>query len=422
MISKLKPQSEFARNVLTLMTGTMIAQVLPIAVSPILTRVYSPQEFGVMAFYMAVSGVISIVATARYELAIVLPKSEECAINVVALSMVITAGMSLFVLLFFLSFSSYIVRFFGKPEISHLLYFLPFSILFNGVYQSLNYWANRKKQYRRMATSRVIQSIGGAGMQLTIGLSGGLGSSGLIIGSLTGQILATLLLARLTFREDRSLLNLITSSKVKEMALQYINHPKYLIITHGISAVYEQIPVLFISKFFSLADAGHFTLAFRMVNMPSALIANSVGDVFRQRATEDFHKYGRFDEVFKKTVTKIAFLGLPFFFIFFFFAEDIITLVFSEKWKFAGQYAKILAVSAYFGFVFTPIDKSALIRNKINYMFGLHLFRLTTYSLASFLSWSFHLNISDFLILITLCNIIFYCAEGGLFYRLSKCL
>jgi O-antigen/teichoic acid export membrane protein len=89
MLNKLKPKSEFSRNVLTLMTGTTIAQAIPIAISPILTRIYTPEDFGVFALYMSVVSIVSVVATGRYELAIMLPKKDEDAINIVTLSEVV---------------------------------------------------------------------------------------------------------------------------------------------------------------------------------------------------------------------------------------------------------------------------------------------------------------------------------------------
>ena len=46
MIKRLKPKSEFGRNVLTLLTGTTVAQIIPMASMPILTRLYVPEEFG----------------------------------------------------------------------------------------------------------------------------------------------------------------------------------------------------------------------------------------------------------------------------------------------------------------------------------------------------------------------------------------
>lgn len=92
MISKLKPKSEFSRNVLTLMTGTTISQALPIAVAPILTRIYSPEDFGLFAFYFAIVSILAVLATGRYELAIALPKKRDDAYQIVILSSIISTG------------------------------------------------------------------------------------------------------------------------------------------------------------------------------------------------------------------------------------------------------------------------------------------------------------------------------------------
>ena len=86
MIRKILPKGEFSRNVLTLMTGTSIAQAIPIAISPILTRIYTPEDFGVFALYMAIATVVSVIATGRYETAIMLPKKDSEAINLFIVS------------------------------------------------------------------------------------------------------------------------------------------------------------------------------------------------------------------------------------------------------------------------------------------------------------------------------------------------
>jgi O-antigen/teichoic acid export membrane protein len=419
VVARILSRSGFAGNVVTLMTGTTIAQALPIALSPILTRFYSPEDFGALALYMAICGIISTVATARYELAIMLPKDEESAINIVALAIGMTAAISGLVLVVVTVFNAQLTALLGKKEIGPWLYFVPLSILLTGIYQSLNYWANRRSQYRRMANSRVLQSVGIVTTQCAGGLAGA-NAGGLIAGSLIGQVFATLQLARMTFRQDRALLRKITNGKCREMALRYINHPKYLVVSHGISSVYGQIPVFFISRFYSLIGTGHFSLAARMVDLPSTLIAAAIGDVFRQRAAEDFNKYGRFDDVFEKTIARTALLGLPFFLGFIFFSEDIFALVFGETWRVAGEYARILAVSSYFGFVFTPIDKGALIREKLGYIFNWHLFRLIAFLMAGILSWYFNLKLTQFLIAITFCNVFFYSLDGFFEYRFSK--
>lgn len=419
VVRRIFPNGSYAGNVVTLMTGTTIAQAIPIALSPVLTRFYTPEDIGTLALYLAVCGMISTVSTARYELAIMLPQDEENAMNIVALSIGIASAVSIVLLVVITAFNSQITALLGKNEISNWLYFIPFSIFLTAVYQSLNYWANRKCQYRRMATSRIVQSIGVGSSQFAGGLTG-TGSTGLIAGSLFGQVLATLQLAKLTLTGERALLGKVTGRKCQEMALRYVNHPKYLLASHGISSTYAQIPVLFISKFYSLIDTGHFSIAAKMVDLPSSLIASSIGNVFRQRAADDFHKYGKFNRVLEKTVTRTALLGLPFFLFFFFFANEIFAFIFGENWRVAGEYARILAVSSYFGFVFTPIDKGALIREKHHYILGWHLFRLVAFLSAGALSWCLNLALTEFLIGITLCNVFFYCLDGFFEHRFSK--
>ena len=84
MINNLKQKLEFSRNVLTLVTGITIAQAIPIAISPILTRIYTAEDFGVFALYMSVASLLAVVATSSYEHAIILPKKDEDAVNIVA--------------------------------------------------------------------------------------------------------------------------------------------------------------------------------------------------------------------------------------------------------------------------------------------------------------------------------------------------
>ena len=110
MIKSLKPKSEFSRNVFTLMTGTTIAQAIPIAISPILTRIYTPEDFGLLALFLAITIIIGSIANGRYELAIMLPEKDEDAINISALGFIISSSMSLILLILVFFFNDYFVN------------------------------------------------------------------------------------------------------------------------------------------------------------------------------------------------------------------------------------------------------------------------------------------------------------------------
>ena len=127
---------------ITLMTGTAIAQAIPIAVSPILTRLYSPSDFGVFAVYMAVTAVLSVIATGRYEQVVMLPQKDEDAANVVVLSLIVSTFFSLIFLVIVATWNSSITALLGNPEISGWLYLIPLSVLSMGVYNKFTYWLN----------------------------------------------------------------------------------------------------------------------------------------------------------------------------------------------------------------------------------------------------------------------------------------
>ncbi|SVD81723.1 uncharacterized protein METZ01_LOCUS434577, partial [marine metagenome] len=97
-------RSEFSKNVLTLVTGTTIAQAIPIAISPILTRIYTPEDFGVLALFISITTILGTIANGRYELAIVLPKRDNNALELTALSIIITIGFSLLLVILVILF------------------------------------------------------------------------------------------------------------------------------------------------------------------------------------------------------------------------------------------------------------------------------------------------------------------------------
>lgn len=176
---KFLPQSAYARNILTLMTGTSLAQAIPVAISPILTRLYSPEEFGRFALYMAVVTIASVLVTGRYELAILLPRQDRDALHIAALAMALSVTISATLLLVVLFFAQPIAVLLGDAALATWLYWVPASTLLLGLYQSLNYWSNRKAQYRRLAISRTAQSGSAALAQLGIGYAGS-GAVGLV--------------------------------------------------------------------------------------------------------------------------------------------------------------------------------------------------------------------------------------------------
>jgi len=361
MLTKLKPKSEFSKNVLTLMTGTTIAQAIPIAISPILTRIYTPEDFGVFALYMAIASIIAVVATGRYELAIMLPKKDEDAINIVALSIIISFFVSLVSLMIVFIFNAQITHLLGNPEISDWLYFIPMTVLLTGIYQSFNYWSNRKKQYKRLATSRVIQSGTTATTNLGMGFNG-FGSSGLILGGVLGQAVATAILGKLIWKEDNHRLNQLKKLKIfalikKHKKLPIFNLPNAIIDGFRLSGI-----SILIAKFFTTATLGQFSLAWKMVQTPMSLIGGSLSQVFFQKVSSS--KKSDLHRIVIKFILQASIVAAPIFLLIYFFAVDIFLFVFGENWKLAGEAASVMTPWLFLNFMSSPMANIFIVLNK----------------------------------------------------------
>jgi O-antigen/teichoic acid export membrane protein len=377
LIKKLKPKSEFSRNVLTLMTGTAVAQAIPIAISPVLTRIYSPHDFGVFALYMSMVSIVAIFTTGKYDLAIMMPKRDNDAVHIVVLSIFITIAVSIFFLLVVIIFNKNITDLVGDKSISNWLYLSPLSILLTGIYQSINYWSNRKKEYKRLAVSRVVQSGTATTANLGLGMCG-YTTGGLIIGGVLGQVIATSILGRLVYISDSKKLKYINIDNILKMAKKYITFPKYVMASEFVTVLLLQLPILFLSMFFNIAMVGFYNLVQRILGMPMTLLSRSVSDVFKEKASADYNQNGQCKGIYLKTLKILIALGIIPFSILFFYAPAIFSFVFGEKWITAGEFAQILSVMFFLKFVSSPLSYMFYIVGQQKKDFIYHLYLLAS--------------------------------------------
>ncbi len=362
MINKLKPKSEFNRNVLTLMTGTTIAQAIPIAISPILTRLYTPDDFGVLALFVAITSIFGTIANGKYELAIMLPKKDEDAINIFALGFIIVSLLSLFLLFAVVVFHDNILKLLNNTSISIWLYLIPLSVFFIGLYNLLNYFNNRKKQYKDLAKATIIKSIITAIVQLSIGFIKG-GVVGLISGQLSSQLFANITLVK-NITKDKILISKISKVKIIVLAKKYKDFPKFTMWAGLLNSSSTHLANILIASIFNIKTLGFYSLSQRLLGMPSSLIGGSIGQVFFQQATKEKQLTGHSVNTFKSTLKKLVVMGIPFFTILFFIVEDLFAFIFGEEWRVSGEYAKILMPFFMMNFISSPLAISMSIFEK----------------------------------------------------------
>lgn len=362
-------KSEFAVNVLTLMTGTTIAQAFPIAFSPILTRIYEPEDLGTLAIYLSIVAIFSNLITLKYELAIIIPEKDEDSASLTVLSILIAAILSVVILIIVIIFNTELTDLFGRgnKEISKWLYFVPITIFFIGVYNSLSYWFNRKKEYKTLAVSKVVNMSGMTFSQIIFGLFKMI-PIGLLFGVILGRLLSVLMLVKRAFKKgNTSIYSIATKKRMKIQANKYKRFPIYSLPADSINVISNQLPVFFIGKYFGADILGNYALMERILGAPVSLIGKAVSDVFRQKASEDYITKGNCEEIFLKTLKTLSLFAIAPTLLLFFVAPVVFDFIFGEEWRIAGELAQIMAVLFFFRFVISPLGYMFYIAEKQNY-------------------------------------------------------
>ena len=404
MIQLLKPKSEFNRNILTLMTGSTIANAIPVAISPILTRIYSPEDFGLLALFLAVTTIFGTIVNGRYELAIMLPKKDEDAINIVALGFIIMSLITLILFVIVIIFNEKIVHLLSNKDIGTWLYIVPLSIFLIGLFNLLNYFNNRKKHYKDIAKANIIKSITMVAFQIVVGYLRE-GAAGLISGQIASQMTANMKLLT-NIIKNKLLLSKISKKKILQVAKRYKEFPKFSIAGALANKATGNLTNILISIFYNVSTLGFYSLVQRVLGVPSVLIGNSIGQVFFEEASKEKQLTGKAVKVFKSTVKKLFIIGAPSFGILFFIVEDLFAFVFGEEWRVAGGYARIMIPVFFIGFIVSTVSIVDSIFEKLFFYLCLQIGYLASMTIALYLFKSYQFE--NLLIIIAIISCLHY--------------
>ena len=333
--------SEFFRNVATLISGTSLAQVFSVFIYIILSRIYTEEDFGMFGLYMNILNITVIFSTAKYELAILLPKSERESVNLLGLSGLISVVVSLVLLVIVVSMNGMICSWLGSEEISVWLYFIPLSTLMVGWFTSFRNFSNRQKRYKLIAGANIGQSVSNSLLKLGLGFLIA-GAAGLISGVIFGQLAGFLVFFIAHWRINRSKAGWIKWSEMKRLAKQYFLFPKYNMWQGLINNLSGAFPVFILSSYFSTGIAGFYTFGYMIIYRPVNLVANAFYQVMFQRFVEKKHDNRSIRPevlLFLKRTAQV--LLLPFIVSGIFFPE-IFGFIFEDRWIEAGRYAQII--------------------------------------------------------------------------------
>ena len=175
-INKIINNSDFSKNVFTLFTGQLVAQTIAFAVGFVITRLYSPEQLGLYATFVAITTILSIVATGRYDAAIVVEEDDKKISALWLLSFLISVGFNLTLLVVLYFFSDVIFSKFKIIELNKWAVFIPFAVFIGSIIKSTQFYYNKYSSYKWIRNSDIIKSVANSTLSISLfkWLTGGL--------------------------------------------------------------------------------------------------------------------------------------------------------------------------------------------------------------------------------------------------------
>ena len=391
MINKILPKTEFSKNVLNVVGGTAVSQLITIALSPVLSRLYSPDDFGVYSIFITLAATTAVISTFRYEFAIMLPKEEDEAVNVVALSFFINLLYTFLTLLVFLIGGKPFLHLIHSDAIEPYILLVAVYVLFFGAMGTLNYWLSRVKMFRELSYGKVAQSAGTAIFSIAFFYLG-MNHGGLIAGAVIGQACIGLMYI-FYFRKDWLRLKLkVSREKMKVLFNRYIHFLTFN-TPHALLNVGQDLVVAaLINFYFGTAAAGLYFLTYRILRLPAGVIGASTAQVFYQRVSELHPDVKAMQHQILKVYKQLFVLSIPIFGVLLIGGPLLFSFAFGEKWYDAGVYAQILSPSLMLAFILAPVTAITVVVRMQHYsiLFGVADILLRT---ASILIGGYYHNI-----------------------------
>lgn len=386
---QLNTENTFRKDVLHLVSGTGIAQLIGVLASPIITRIFPATAFGTAAMISSIVSILLVFGCLQYEHSIVLAKSDSTATNLLFSSLIIAVAVSVLSGFMILGLLHSKAVFSMDASVVGILWIVPIALFVDSVFNAFSYWSTRKRQFRSVAIARISNN----GFAAASKIAGGTGISAtamtLVLSQVGGRLVASaVLFFQYWQREGKKLVRSISLRHSLAALKRYRRFPIYSPWSALLNAASWQLPVLLIGSLFSTATAGFYSLGFRILQIPMNLIGKAISKVLFQRIASE--KNG-------DTVAAIVEASFRRLLVFSFLpnlalaliGKDLFGFVFGENWHTAGVFVQILAPWTIVWLISSPLSTVYIVLEKQKELLILQLVIFSSRILAIYSGYLF---------------------------------
>ena len=352
---------KYTKNFLTILSGNSISQIIPFIVAPILTRIFTPEDFAVYANFAAIVGLLGIIAAGRLELAFVIPKRNRHAqfLFVTSCIMLVVVVALSFIIYFF---RDEVANWYNAPEMAQYMILIPlaiFSLSFHNIQEN---WMLREQRFKLISSNKIIQSATNNLLPIAIGYIGW-GFNGLIVGWILSNLISIILFLP-AIKKSWEAFD-FQGSIAKLILHRYRDFPTINSI-HAFTDVFATQFLIFwvITNEFGLVALGLFTVMNKYVRAPITLVSTAVSQVYYSEGAKLKRELKEVWPLQKKTIKTTLIFAIPFTIVVLVFAPTVFEWYLGEDWRVAGIYAQLMTPYLFFRFITSPISGTPILFSK----------------------------------------------------------
>ncbi len=412
--------SDVFKNMLVLASGTGVAKVIAFLSVLVLTRLYTPHQFGLFSIFMSATLIATPLTTLRYSAALPLPRVEAVAVKLLVANLLLVLIISSIIGLLLEGFGKVIFSFFAAPTLYSIWPLLLISIMTAAFYEVLAAWATRIKAFKSIAHAEVAQSLLSAVLKISLTFTSMFRSGGLIYGHIIAQLVSCAMLFSNVYKKIRKTKQINVRSMLKILGL-YRDFPSFRFPSQLLLMFSMQAPILFASAEYGTAVAGQLGLAMNAIGLPMMLI----GQATSQAYYSEIARIGIVQPVLiykisREVLLKMLLLGLIPAVSLMLGARWMFIFFFGERWEQAGVFASILAIYLLLQFAANPLANALNIFKRNDLFFYFNAIRtlmiVSVFALSHWMQWSAPHAILAYTLVLS----VYYLSNAATIFRIIK--
>jgi O-antigen/teichoic acid export membrane protein len=409
----------FVKNTFTLTIGTSIAQIFPLLFYPILGRLFVPSDFGLLANLTAISSILAVLATGKYDDSILIVESNKDAVQIVSFILLISFLFLLILEGILQIFANQIGLLFNDTLVQKWIFICPITAFAVIIFNCYNEWCVRNKYFISLSWNKIVNSAAVILNKFFFGFFK-LISSGLIFGDLLGRIISALVCILRALTSDRKEFTQLSFIRMRYLAKRYIEFPKFSLPAQLLSTLGVSLPIFIISSKFSNVEVGYYAMSIDAFLLPMTVISVSIKDVFRQQANEIFIKTGNCLNLYKKLLRYLIITGTICSLILYFILPDLFAFVMGSTWRISGEYCQILLPMMTLSFISMSLSGVLIIAEKLRVVLLWQIYFVTITVLSLLIGYLIFQDIKSTLLFFSIGRSSSYLLYIVLSYKFSK--